>query len=327
MLRRLSLHTVVIALAMAGTAQAQTAVPLGSATDFGVLGGTAVSNTGSTSVNGDLGVSPGTAVSGFPPGIVTGSIHAGDATAAQAQASLITAYNNAAAQPATATIPGELGGQTLGPGVYGSVTGAFQLNGTLTLNAQGNSAAVFILRTTTTLATAMGSQVVLANGASTCNVFWQVGSDATLGTSSTFAGNVLAFNSITAGAGATGYARLLARNGAVSLSTNNDTRAACDSTAPTLGVSGVPKRCTTRNFKVTVTADDPLRRATDLTLDGKRIKNSDGASFVARVRAAKLASGKHVLRVSSSDTAGNRATRVARFSRCPRAAATPQFTG
>jgi hypothetical protein len=324
---KLPLLALILSLTVASGAHAQAPVPLGTAEDFGVLAGTSVSNTGSTVVNGDLGVSPGSSVTGFPPGTVTGTIHPADATAAQAQTDLIAAYNNAAAQGPTTTIPGELAGRTLTPGLYASVTGAFQLNGTLVLDAQGNSAAVFIFKTTTTLATAAGSQVTLLNGASTCNVFWQVGSDATLGSSSSFAGNVMAFSSITAGTGASGAARLLARNGAVTLSSNSNSRLQCDERGPSVAISGVPRECTSRNFKARVSVSDPAGiPLADVSLDGRRVKQSGRAEFTVRIKAAGLSSGKHVIRVTATDAAGNRTVDVARFRRCARPAE-PRFTG
>ncbi|HEV3172649.1 MAG TPA: ice-binding family protein, partial [Actinocrinis sp.] len=176
---------------------AQAPVGLGTADSFAVLAGTTVTNTGASVISGDLGVSPGTAVTGFPPGTVNGVIHQADAVAAQAQSDLTAAYNDAAGRgPATAE-SADLGGQTLTPGVYAS-TSTPNLTGTVTLDAQGDPSAVFIFQMTSTLITASGSNVALINGAQACNVFWQVGSSATLGTNSTFRGSILALTSITA---------------------------------------------------------------------------------------------------------------------------------
>ncbi len=161
---------------------AQTAPPLGTTATFAVLGGSTVTNTGSTVLTGDLGVWPGLAITGFPPGIVTGTTHAGDAVAQQAQSDLTTAYNNLAGQACGTDLTGQdLGGMTLTPGVYCFSTSA-QLTGTLTLNAQGNPSAVFVFQIGSTLTTASSSVVQVINGGSNCNVFWQVGSSATLGT-------------------------------------------------------------------------------------------------------------------------------------------------
>lgn len=207
---------------------APSSVLLGTADAFAVLGGSAVTNTGPSVISGDVGVAPECAVSGFPPGIVVdGTIRRCDAVAAQAQADLTTAYNDAADRITTEQVATQLGGQTLTAGVYDSASGTFQITGTLTLDGQGNPDAVFILQTASTLITASASRVVLINGAQACNVFWQIGSSATLGTNSTFAGNVLALTSITATTGATVDGRLLARSGAVTLDTNTVTRSQC----------------------------------------------------------------------------------------------------
>ena len=206
----------------------QAAPALGSAASFAVLGGSTVTNTGPTTVNGDLGVSPGTAVTGFPPGtVVGGTIHAADALAGQAQSDVTTAYNTLAGQPCTLTLTGQdLGGMTLTPGVYCFATSA-QITGPLTLNAQGNAGAVFVFKIGSTLTTASGSSVLMINGGSPCNVFWQVGSSATLGTTTSFQGNILALTSITLTTGASVSGRALARNGAVTMDSNTVSNGAC----------------------------------------------------------------------------------------------------
>ena len=220
---------VVLATAIPG--MAQVAPSLGTAESFGVLAATTVTNTGPTVVDGDLGVFPGTAVTGFPPGTVTGEIHAGDPVAAQAQADARAAYLALQAQPCT-TIPTELGGQTLTPGVYCSESGTFENSGTLTLDAQGDPNAVFIFQTDSTLVTASGSSVDLVNGAQACNVFFAVGSSATLGTNSTFAGTIIALTSITLTTGADLEGRALALNGAVTMDTNNVSVPSCEQPTP-----------------------------------------------------------------------------------------------
>src|ERR1051326_3186815 len=177
---------------------AQAPVPLGSASAFAVLAGSTVTSTGGTMLNGDLGLSPGTAVTGFPPGIVNGTTHLGDPTAAQAQLDLTSAYNDAAGRTVGAiTVAGNLGGQTLTPGLYKSTSTLEISSGDLTLDAQGDANAVFIFQIASTLTTTSGRQVILINGAKAANVFWQVGSSATLGTLSVFKGNILASASIT----------------------------------------------------------------------------------------------------------------------------------
>jgi hypothetical protein len=199
------------------TASAQ--ISLGTAATYGVLAGSTVTNTGATTVSGNLGVSPGTAITGFPPGVVVppGVIHSADASAAQAQADLTTAYNAVAGTPTLVDLTGtNLGGLTLTPGVYGFSSSA-QLTGTLTLDAQGNPNALFLFKIGTSLTTASGSSVSVINGGTGCNAYWQIGSSATLGTSTSFLGNILALASITLNTGATLGGRALARNGAVTL--------------------------------------------------------------------------------------------------------------
>ena len=212
-------------LFLIGATPAAAQVTLGSTlSSFSVLGGSTVTNTGPTIVNGNLGVSPGSAVTGFPPGVVSGgTIHTNDATAIQAQSELTTAYNTVAGTPCTVDLTGQnLGGLTLTPGVYCFTTSA-QLTGTLTLDALGNPNAQFLFKIGSTLTTASASTVVMLNGASSCNIFWQVGSSATFGTSTTFAGNVLSLTSITLNTSASVSGRTLARNGAVTLDSNNIT--------------------------------------------------------------------------------------------------------
>ena len=216
-------------------ALAQVAPPLGKTQSFAVLGGASVTNTGSTVIIGDVGVSPGTVVSGFPPGTETGgTIHATDAVAGQAQIDNTAAYLNLAGQtPVTQSLTGtDLGGQTLVPGVY-SFSSSAQLTGALTLDAGGNSAAVWVFQIGSTLTTASGSSVVLINGAAPCNVFWQVGSSATLGTTTNFVGNVFALTSITLVTGATVEGRLLAQNGSVTMDSNTVSISACGGTTGT----------------------------------------------------------------------------------------------
>ncbi|WP_234316302.1 ice-binding family protein, partial [Streptomyces sp. NRRL S-104] len=199
---------------------------LGTATNYAVLAGSTVTNTGPTVINGDLGLHPGTSVTGFPPGVVNGTQHITDAAAAQAKSDLVIAYNDAASRgPGTAT-PADIGGQTLAPGVY-TASSTLNLTGTVTLDGQNNPEAVFIFQIPSTLITAPASVVALINGANACNVFWQVGSSATLDTNTQFKGNILALTSITLNSGAVLEGRALARNGAVTLDTNTITRAAC----------------------------------------------------------------------------------------------------
>lgn len=192
---------------------------LGTAATYSVLGGQTVTNTGASTLSGDLGVNPGTAITGFPPGIVGGATHAGDAPALQAQSDLTIAYDAARLSPSTANVSGDLVGRTLTAGVYTSASD-LQLSGTLTLDGQNDPDAVFIFQTTSALTTASASNVNVINGAQACNVFWQVGSSATLGTASAFRGTIMALTSISVQTGAVIKGRTLARNGQVSLDTN-----------------------------------------------------------------------------------------------------------
>jgi hypothetical protein len=205
---------------------AEAPVGLGTAASYSVLAGQTVTNTGPSKLSGDLGVSPGTAITGFPPGTVGGAKHAGDAQAAKAQSDLTIAYNDAAGRAKTASVAGDLVGKTLTAGVYKS-TGPLGLTGTVTLNGQGNPNAVFIFQIASTLITGSASHVSLLNGAQACNVFWQVGSSATLGTTSSFKGTIMALTSIAVQTGALVQGRALARNGAVSLDNDTFTAAKC----------------------------------------------------------------------------------------------------
>jgi Ice-binding-like len=223
--------------AAASSAQAASNVGLGTADSFAVLGGQTVTNTGPSVINGDVGVSPGSSVIGFPPGIVNGVIHATDGVANQAQLDLTTAYNDAAGRGSTATISADLAGNTLVGGVYTSAT-SMGLSGALTLDAQGDPDAVFIFQAGSTLTAGPGSQVLLIGGAQSCNVFWQVGSSATIDTGSQFVGNIMALTSISMNTGATLEGSVLARNGAVTLDTNTITKSHCANTGGSGGSGG-----------------------------------------------------------------------------------------
>lgn len=204
-------------------AQAQS---LGSAENFTVLGASTVTNTGATRISGDVGVSPGTAITGFPPGIITnGALHAADGPATQAHADFATAYTDfaALASPPANNMSGvDLGGKTLTPGVYRFNTEATS-GGMLTFDAQGDPNARFVIQIGTTLITTGASSVVLINGADARNIYFQVGSSATLGGGSSFIGNILAYAAITTVSGTNLTGRLLALTEAVTLDTNNVT--------------------------------------------------------------------------------------------------------
>lgn len=200
-------------------------VPLGGvvtgSNNFRVLAGSTVANTGGTTVAGDVGVWAGTSVTGFGPGTMTGNggvPHVADPAAQTAQSDLTIAYNNAAGRAVGAAVAGNIGGQTLTPGVYTSTSSLAISSGDLTLN--GNSNGVFIFQIPSALTVTSGRKVILTGGALASNVFWQVGSSATLGTTSNFSGTILANSSITMATGATLHGRALARVGGVTLDSN-----------------------------------------------------------------------------------------------------------
>jgi hypothetical protein len=226
-----AIAAVVLAMTPTRASAIATPVPLGTASSFAVLAGSQVTNTGPSSITGNLGVHPGTAVIGFPPGTLAGALHSADAEALQAKSDLVTAYNNAAGQAPdvtypTAPDPVELGGRTLNPGVYKAPISA-GITGTLTLDAHGDPSAVWVFQIGSTLTTASGSNVSLVNGASPCNVYWQIGSSATLGTNGAFVGTIMAQESITVTTGTTIDGRALTRTGAVTLDNNTINRGTC----------------------------------------------------------------------------------------------------
>lgn len=228
----------VVLLAACGGGGDQTAAPandtfsaaaMGTEQSFAVLGGSTVTNTGSSVITGNLGLHPGTVITGFTPGgpgLVTGETHAADAVALQAQTDTTATYVDLAAQACDTTISADLGGTTLTPGVYCSAS-SMGLTGALTLDAGGDPSAVWVFQAGSTLTTAVNSSVVLTNGADACNVFWQVGSSATLGATTSFVGNIFALTSITLNNGASVSGRVLARNGAVTLDNNTITAPVC----------------------------------------------------------------------------------------------------
>ena len=253
-------------------ALASTAPGLGKATSFAVLAGETVTNTGNTVVTGDLGVSPGTAVTGFPPGQVTGAQHNGptDPLAVSAKNDLTTAYGVAASSPCNFNKANQnLGGKTLIPGTYCQST-APTLSGTLTLSGNG----VYIFQIGSTLVTAPGAVVRLTNGAQPCNVFWQVSSSATLDTTTTFVGTIMALTSIGLKTGATLAGRALARNGSVTLDTNKIT---ASTTCNAVSTSRAPRV--------------PRGRAPRIPRAGAGPSQGDGFPWILAMIAGVLASG------------------------------------
>lgn len=323
--RRRAGIAVVLGLAFAavpGSAQAGV-VSLGTASPFVVLGGSTVTNTGPSVLNGDLGVSPGTSLVGFgTPAAVNGATHANDAVANGAQSDLTTAYDVAAGQPVS---PGnvltgtDLGSRTLTPGAYRYATSA-QLTGALTLDAQGDPNAEFIFEIGSTLTTASASSVVLINGASACNVYWQIGSSATIGSTTAFQGTVMALTDISLDSRATVVGRMLARNGQVTLIDNTLSAPNCSTPGTTPGATpgatpvapvakappasrsalkgtavlrrtpGSPLGACEDGFSATVTGSQ-IKRVV-FRLDGRRISSRSGSPFRVLVRGLP---GKHTV--------------------------------
>jgi hypothetical protein len=209
-------------------------VGMGAAGNYSVLGGQGVTNTGNTTMHMNLGSSPNPALVGFPPGLVIAPGVVDNAGAAAGQLALTTAYDNAAGRALTATVTANLTGLTLQGGVYaGPSKAALLLPGTLTLDGAGNPNTVFIFQTNSTLITGPGSRVALINGAQECNVYWQVLSSATLGSGSTFVGNIFALASIQMQADVTVHGRALARNASVTLINDHFTNPTCATSLPT----------------------------------------------------------------------------------------------
>jgi hypothetical protein len=250
-----------------------TAPNLGAAGGFAVLAASTVTNAGASRITGDLGLSPGISVTGFPPGILVGTLHVSDSTTARAQLDLTTAYNDAAGRTLDAIVlAGNLGGRTLAPGLYKSTSSLEISSGDLTLDAQGDPNAVFIFQMGSTLVTTTGRQVILVGGAQAANIYWQVGSSATLGVSSVFKGNILALASITASTGASVDGRLLARTAAVTLDGNAVVRpssivAPVDVTAPIVGTMA------------------PLNGATGVAVNGTIVANFNEAMAPSSINA------------------------------------------
>ncbi|MGA9840612.1 MAG: ice-binding family protein [Thermoplasmata archaeon] len=214
----------------------QSIILLGAAAHFSVLAGTTVTNTGATVVHGNLGVSPGTAVTGFPPGKVTGTTDVANTAAAKAQTALLAAYNNGMGRTnCPVAVAGNIGGQTLGPGLYRSTSSLAISSGDLTLAAHGHSSAVFVFQVTSKFTVTSGRHVILAGGALASHIFWVVGSSATLGTTSVVYGNILAHKSISLATGAILHGKALAHIGAVTLAGNTITLVAGPSLTPSAG--------------------------------------------------------------------------------------------
>jgi len=236
--KRLSIFAIALTVIMAGCKKdeiktenpvvipVQTTVQTGatnkSISNFAVFAGSAVTNTGATVITGDIGLNTGTSIGGFPPGILNGTQHINDAMAIQAKLDLTSMYNDMAARTCTdiVTLSGNIGGLTLTPGLYKSTSSLAVSSGDLTFDAKGDSSAIFIIQIASSLTTTSGRKVILSGGAKASNIFWQVGSSATFGTTSVFKGTVMVMQSITFNTGATLDGKALARTGAITLAGN-----------------------------------------------------------------------------------------------------------
>ncbi|HUF97784.1 MAG TPA: ice-binding family protein [Ilumatobacter sp.] len=240
-----------LALASAQTVSASIVptVELATSADYSVLAATTVTNTNPSVIGQSVGLSPGTSITGFPPGIVLppATIQAANAVTLQAQSDLTIAYDDAAGRDVEFSHPNpDLVGQTLLPGVHAATAMApLALSGQLVLDGQNNPDAVFIFQTDSTLITSTGSTIALINGASECNVFWQVGSSATLGSGSFFVGTILALTSITVESSVVVHGRALARNGAVTLDNNVFTQPSCEPATDLVPTATAPATTTT----------------------------------------------------------------------------------
>ena len=273
-LTAISLVTLSMGFALSSSA-AQPPVQFGLAESFAVLAGSGITNTGATKISGTSGTNLGSSPTGTFVGasLVTtpGTKYTAlNSKTTAAKVDLRAAYLDARSRTPATTVAADLGGQTLKPGVYSSAS-SMGLTGTLTLDAENNPDAVFIFKAGSTLTTASSSNVALVNGAQACNVFWQVGSSATFGTSSNFIGHVLALTSITATTGASFQGALLARDGAVTMDGNTIVHDLCiQAAAPVAPVTPTPTPAPT-----TITADPALR--TDV---GGQLPNTDASNWI-----------------------------------------------
>jgi hypothetical protein len=290
-----------VPLALVSSASAATAVPLATADSFAVLAGAGISNTGPTTIGGDVGTYPTTSITGAGSMTINGTNHAGDSVTQGAQTDLVTAYNNAAGQGPTSPIAADLAGLTLTPGVYNSAS-SIGLSGVLTLNGGGDPNAVFVFQAGSSLTTGSGSLVSLINGAQSCNVFWQVGSSATLGTGSTFRGTVIALTSITVTTGVTVDGRVLARNGAVTLDTDTISKPGCV-TAPTPVTQ--PTTTTTPPVTTTTTAAPTGPTPAQRAAKAAAVRAKAAAARAAAAKRLAAAKKRAAVKAASSTAVGS----------------------
>ena len=315
--------SVVFAAAMSASATLQTAVALGSNSAFAVVAGTTVTVTGAGTITGNIGIFPGSAfVPGVPAVTVKGTVFAGGTVAAQAQADLTTAFNDAAGRQTPVIVAGNIGGQTLTPGLYKSTSSLAISSGDLTLDAQGDANAVFIFQIASSFTMTSGRQVILAGGANAANIFWQVGSSATLGTTTVIHGTIMAAISISMLTGSTLDGRALAQSGAVSIDTGGGSSAtvpvATPPTKPTV-ISTVPASAATGvpiGNKITATfstAMDPATiTATTFTLQQGATAVTGGvtyigttATFSPTINLSPLTNYTGTITTGAKDLAGN----------------------
>jgi len=289
-------------LIFASSALGATSVGLGKAASFSVLGGSTITNTGQTTMFGDLGLAPGSSVTGGP--VVLGEEHIDDAVANEAKSALTTAATTAANEASNGSAGEDLAGHAFLPGVYTASTSLLLSSGSVTLNAQGDPNAVFIFQIGSTLTTGSNTSVSLINGAQACNVFWRVGSSATLGTGTHFVGTIMAADSIAANTGATIHGRLLAQTAAVTLEDNTITTSTCASSNSGSGggteattpqetaalEKAVAGETTTGGGTTTGGATTPV---TDTTTTGAGVAASTAVGVTAPVPIASKSIAKH----------------------------------
>lgn len=341
-LAALALSALVAVVITATAAAAPTPVLLGNAAAYALLGGTGLTNVGVTTIGGDIGSSANPAQTGFTacPAAdcvsLTGANHTdpnpNDAATQAAKADLVTAYNVAAGQTPT-QIPTELAGTTLVAGVYNSAAGDFGMTGTLVLDGANNADSIFIFQMASTLTTGSTGNVTFIRGAQACNVFWQVGSSATLGAGSNFSGTVMALTNISVGNGATVQGRLLARNAAVNL--DHDTvikPGSCTTQASIDAAAAAAAQAAAAAAAATQAAAD-AKAAADRAADAARVADAKAASdaaakaaaaAAAAVRAAEIAAAaveKAVADAAAAATARAAAAKAAKAARVAKTAA------
>ena len=309
------------------SAFAESAVGLGTAESFAVLAGSGITNTGATTITGDVGSFPTTTQTGFGSVTLNGTNHFGDAVTQGAKTDLVTAYDEAAGRSPFTPVPVELGGTTRFSGVYRSPT--FGLTGTITLDAQGDPNAEFIFQAGSTLITASDSRVLLINGADPCRVVWQVGSSATFGTRTSFVGDVLALTSITANNAATFEGRLLARNGAVTMDNNTITNASCFTSAGTTTTTAATGASTTTSSTVATTTSTtavpttPTTTATTLPTATTLVPVTSGPASPADATVVPIAPAVAPAAGTAATTPGGIAGAIPRSAAPPVESSTP----